>query len=233
MSTFQFKQFNIIQEKSAMKVGTDGVLLGAWSDVANAQNVLDIGAGTGLISLMVAQRNQNSEITAIEIDENAYLECEKNFAASPWSEKLKIINTDLKLFPKEKPFDLIISNPPFFNNTFKAETEERNKARQTESLSFEDLLFCTASLLSKNGKAYFIIPFLEEENFIALAEQQKMYLNKKTRVKGNINTAVKRSLLEFSFKEKKVIESELVIEISRHVYTTDYIALTKDFYLKM
>lgn len=216
-----------------MKVGTDGVLLGAWAAIKDAQNILDIGTGTGLISLMLAQRNSNAIITAIEIDENASLECQLNFKNSHWSDRLNLLNADLKLFQKSDLFDLIVSNPPFFNNTYKAKNEERNQARQTESLSFEDLLFCTASLLLPNGKACFIIPYQAEEKFIALAQKNKLFLNKRTRVKGNINTKIKRSLLEFSFVDKEVTESELSIEISRHVYTKEYIALTKKFYLKM
>ena len=151
MKPFIFKQFKIQQDNTAMKVGTDGVLLGAWADSENATNILDIGTGTGLIALMLAQRNLKANITAIEIDEQASLQASENFNNSPWEIRLSIKNLKLQDFVVEEKFDLIVSNPPFFNNTFQANSSERNIARQTETLSFNELLKNTASLLSENG----------------------------------------------------------------------------------
>lgn len=233
MKAFQFKQFSIIQEKSAMKVGTDGVLLGAWVNTSKAKKVLDIGAGTGLISLMIAQRNKNAHILAIEIDAETSIECNHNFKNSLFKERLFVLQKDFKYYQPTDKFDLIVSNPPFFNNSYNANSEKRNTARQTSLLSFKDLLSKTTTLLSPFGIACFIIPFLEEKKFIDLATTNNLFLNKRTRVRGNISTAIKRSLLEFSFEKKEFIASEIAVEISRHVYTPEYIELTKDFYLKM
>lgn len=233
MKAFQFKQFTIAQDLAAMKVGTDGVLLGAWANVENANTILDIGSGTGLIALMLAQRNQKAKITAIDIALNAYEQSKQNFENSKWKDNLSAVHSALISFKSDEKFDVIVSNPPFFNNTFKAGNQERNTARQTENLSFENLILKTASLLSKNGKACFIIPFSEEDNFVQLARKNNLFLNQKLLIKGNINTEIIRSLLEFSFIEKEVKTSILAIEISRHVYTEEYIKLVKDFYLKM
>jgi tRNA1Val (adenine37-N6)-methyltransferase len=233
MKPFQFKQFKIHQDKTAMKVGTDGVLLGAWADCEEATHILDIGTGTGLISLMLAQKNKSAQITAIEIDKDAARQAMQNVNESSWQERITVIQTSLQDFDSIEKFDLVISNPPFFNNTFKAETDARNKARQTDSLSFDTLLARTASLLAKNGKASFILPFSEKENFIDLAKEQQLFLNKILYVKGNIKTEIKRILVALSFLETPIEEETISIEISRHNYTQEYIELVQDFYFKM
>lgn len=233
MKPFQFKQFKIHQDKTAMKVGTDGVLLGAWANCTNANTILDIGTGTGLISLMLAQRNDLSKIIAIEIDDLAALQAQENITESKWSERIQVIQTSLQNFETTKQFDLIVSNPPFFNNTFKGNNDSRNKARQTGSLSFDSLLEKTASLLSKSGKACFVLPFSEKDNFIDLAKSYQLHLNNILYVKGNENTAIKRILVQFSFTASAIKEDTISIEISRHHYTKEYIELVKDFYLKM
>jgi tRNA1Val (adenine37-N6)-methyltransferase len=233
MKPFQFKQFKIHQDKTAMKVGTDGVLLGAWANCDRATHILDIGTGTGLISLMLAQKNKSAQITAIEIDKDAARQAMQNVNESSWQERITVIQTSLQDFDSIEKFDLVISNPPFFNNTFKAETDARNKARQTDSLSFDTLLARTASLLTESGKASFILPFSEKENFIDLAKEQQLFLNKILYVKGNVNTEIKRILVTFSFKETTIEEETISIEISRHNYTQEYIELVQDFYIKM
>lgn len=232
-NNFHFKQFTIAQDLAAMKVGTDGVLLGAWANVESVHSILDIGSGTGLIALMLAQRNETAEITAIDIEKTAFEQTKQNIENSKWKSRLHAIHLDFNDFVASEKFDLIVSNPPFFNNTFQAENQERNTARQTENLNFETLLSKTASLLSKNGNACFIIPFSEEENFVSIAKKQQLFLNKKLQIKGNINTEIKRSLLSISFQETEIESDILAIEISRHVYTKEYINLVKYFYLKM
>ncbi|MGY5356051.1 tRNA1(Val) (adenine(37)-N6)-methyltransferase [Wenyingzhuangia sp. IMCC45467] len=230
---FQFKKFAISQEKSAMKVGTDGVLLGAWTPVKRAKTILDIGAGTGLIALMLAQRNPIAKITAIEIEENAFTEAKFNFEDSPWADRLTVFNNSLQGFKSNIQYDLIVSNPPYFTDTFKNDNTERALARHVDNLSFQDLLLCTSVLLSEQGICTFIIPFAEESNFIHLAKEQGLFVCKITRVRGRAHLPVKRSLLCFTKELKKTIENELVIEIDRHIYTQDYINLTQPFYLKM
>ena len=230
---FQFKQFSISQEKSAMKVGTDGVLLGAWIPVDKTKNILDIGTGTGLIALMLAQRNSLANIHAIEIEENACMEANLNFKNSPWLERLTVFNDSLQSFKNDVKYDLIVSNPPYFTDTFKNTDSERTLARHVGNLSFQDLLFYTVSLLNDHGTCAFIIPFSEEENFINLAKNQDLCICKITRVKGRVELPFKRSMLCFKKKPSICIETELVVEIDRHVYTSDYITLTQPFYLKM
>ncbi|MGC4040572.1 MAG: methyltransferase [Flavobacterium sp.] len=233
---FTFKQFTIHQDRCAMKVGTDGVLLGAWCPIDhNPFSVLDIGAGTGILSLMVAQRSHADQIDAIEIDENAYEQCVENFEDSPWGDRLFCFHAGLDEFMEEPEdqYDLIISNPPFYSEDYKTENEQRDLARFQDALPFEDLIEAASLLLSENGIFAVIIPFKEEAKFIALAGEFNLHPFKITRVKGTPATETKRSLIAFSFTEKKTEETELIIETARHQYTEDYISLTKEFYLKM
>lgn len=236
---FQFKEFTVHQDKTAMKVGTDGVLLGAWSSVENfPDTILDIGAGTGVIALMLAQRSDALTIDAVEVDENAYEQTVVNFEESDWGDRLYCYNTTFKEFAdelaeEEETYDLIVSNPPFYTDDYKSENEARNKARFTSSLSFEDLITGVSKILSEKGIFSVIIPFKEIENFTSLAKNQGLCLNRICNVKGNSETAIKRSLLEFSFLQLELKKEHLTIETDRHHYTEAYINLTKDFYLKM
>ena len=230
---FRFKQFEIYQDKTAMKVGTDGVLLGAWSNLQSGNKILDIGTGTGLIALMLAQRFPESYITAIELDDDAFHQAIENFTNSKFSNQICGVNSSLQSFSSDQKFDLIVSNPPFFILNDRVDFDARKQARQQETLTFEDLLFHTANLLTTQGTACFIIPYDLEDNFIALAAQHNLYPNEIVHVKGNINSLIKRSLINLSFTEKDKSISELIIEVERHQYTNAYINLTKDFYLKM
>lgn len=233
---FQFKQFSIQQDKCAMKVGTDGVLLGAWAPLDHAPySILDIGAGTGLIALMLAQRSHAEQIDGIEIDDDAYEQAVDNFESSPWGDRLFCYHAGLDEFmdEPEDEYDLIVANPPFYTDGYFSDNEQRNKARFTESLPFEDLAEASGLLLSENGVLAVIIPFKEEEKFIALAQEEELYPFKITRVKGTPTTEIKRSLIAFSRHKKDAAINELTIEIERHNYTDAYIELTKDFYLKM
>lgn len=233
---FQFKQFSVLQDKTAMKVGTDGVLLGAWAPINhNPFSVLDIGAGTGIIALMLAQRTNAEQIDALEIDEDAYEEAVENFENSPWGDRLFCFHAGLDEFIEEPEdeYDLIVSNPPFYAEDYKSENEQRDLARFQDAMPFEELVEAADLLLSENGILAIILPFKEEEKFIALAKESELYPVKITRVKGTPTAVVKRSLLAFSRNETPQPEvDELTIEIDRHVYTPQYIDLTKDFYLK-
>ncbi len=236
---FQFKQFTINQDKTAMKIGTDGVILGAWCTVDNyPDTVLDIGSGTGVISLMIAQRSDVMTIDAVEVDENAYEQTVENFENSDWGDRLYCYNATFQEFAKEickeeESYDLIVTNPPFYNDDFETENEARNKARFTSSLSFNELIIGVAKILSKNGIFATIIPFKEEEVFMNLAKENNLFLNRVCRVQGNETSEIKRSLLEFSFQKKEIKVTNLVIETERHQYTKEYVDLVKDFYLKM
>ena len=237
MATFNFKQFTIQQDRCAMKIGTDGVLLGAWCPIDNNPfSVLDIGAATGILSLMLAQRSNAEQIDALEIDEDAYEQCVENFEASPWSDRLFCFHAGLDEFvdEPEDEYDIIISNPPFYSEDFKTDNSQRDLARFQDALPFEDLVEAADLLLSENGIFAVIIPFKEEERFIDLCAEVELFPIKVTRVKGSHNTPIVRSLLAFKRYELSVLTvDELVIEINRHEYTDDYINLTKDFYLKM
>tara|TARA_R110002073_G_scaffold313380_2_gene485271 strand:+ start:40742 stop:41410 length:669 start_codon:yes stop_codon:yes gene_type:complete len=222
-----------------MKVGTDGVLLGAWCSVDDyPDSILDIGSGTGLIGLMLAQRCDAMTIDAVEVDEQAYEQTVENFEQSDWGDRLFCYHSSFQDFAEEmkeeeEQYDLIISNPPFYTDEFETDDAARNKARFTSSLSFKELIEGATNLLSSAGRLAIVIPFKEEQTVISLASESKLVLNRVCRVKGTATSEVKRSLLEFSFKEKELIEEELIIEISRHNYTEDYKELTRDFYLRM
>lgn len=236
---FKFKEFIVEQDKVAMKVGTDAVLLGAWCSVDKYPNtILDIGAGSGVIALMIAQRSDAMTIDAVEVDEKAYEQAVENFEKSDWGDRLYCYNATFQEFAneiaaEEESYDLIVSNPPFYTDNFESEDVSRNKARFTSSLSFEELLVGVSKILSENGIFSTIIPFKEEMNFINIAKEHHLFLNKVCRVQGNKKSEVKRSLLAFSFQETELEETHLIIELARHQYTEDYIQLTKDFYLKM
>ncbi|MCF6168855.1 methyltransferase [Lutibacter sp.] len=233
---FQFKQFTIQQDKTAMKVGTDGVLLGAWVKIeTEVCSILDVGSGTGLIALMLAQRSNAEVIDAVELNADAYVQTVENFEASDWGDRLFCYHASLQEFAAEieDKYDLIISNPPFYTSTFKKLSKERAMARHTESLAYTELLLGVSKLVSKKGSCAFIIPYVEESSFIKIARENKLFLHRITRVKGTENSVIKRSLLQFSFFEKPIEKDELIIEIKRHEYTLKYVEFVKDFYLKM
>jgi len=234
--SFQFKQFTVNQDRCAMKIGTDSVLLGAWANLDhNPFSVLDIGAGTGVLSLMIAQRSNAELIDALEIDSDAYEQCVENFEQSPWGDRLFCYHASLDEFTNEidDQYDLIISNPPFYSEDSKTNIPERDLARFQDAMPFQHLLQCASKLLSENGLFSVIIPYKEEQNFIQLASDFSLFPNRILHVKGTENTPVKRSLIQFSFIEEAVTSSNLIIETERHNYTKEYIDLTKDFYLKM
>lgn len=230
---FRFKQFEIFQDNTAMKVGTDGVLLGAWSTLYLGNRILDIGAGTGLISLMLAQRFPLAVIDAIELDEDAYHQAEENILNSKFKERINTHHLALQDYESDNKYDLIVSNPPFFIVNDRIDFDSRKQARQQETLTFDELLDKTSQLLNTQGKAAFIIPFDLEANFIEIGEKYNLFPSKILNIKGNQNVAFKRSIIELSFEKSEILKDELIIEIDRHQYTDEYINLTKDFYLKM
>ena len=222
-----------------MKIGTDGVLLGAWCSLKEStKKILDVGSGTGVISLMLAQRFNNATIDSVELENNAHKQSVENFERSVWADRLFCFHSTFQDFAKERKedgetYDLIISNPPFYTDNVKNNNRARNKARSTSFLSFVELISGVSKILSNQGEFTTIIPFKEEVKFIEISKQNKLFLNKICRVKGNNNSDIKRSLLTFSFYKKKLDENNLIIETSRHLYTDEYINLTKNFYIKM
>ncbi|WP_106790682.1 tRNA1(Val) (adenine(37)-N6)-methyltransferase [Aquimarina sp. Aq78] len=233
---FIFKDFTIHQDRCAMKVGTDGVLLGAWVPISNAiTSILDIGAGTGVIALMTAQRSQAEVIDAIEIDADAYEQAVENFEASSWGDRLFCYHASFQEFVAEidDQYDLIISNPPFYAEDYKTSDTKRDMARFEDALPFEHLLVGGSRLLSDKGRFAMIIPYKEESRIIDIAAQVALFPQKITRVKGTPASEIKRSLLLFGRDQMDFEVDELIIETQRHQYTDAYIKLTKAFYLKM
>ena len=229
---FVFKEFSVNQDRCAMKIGTDAVLLGAWTSLQNnPSSILDIGAGTGVL----AQRSKAELIDAIEIDDNAYEQCVENFENAPWSDRLFCYHASLDEFADEieAPYDLIISNPPFYSEDYKTSSNQRDMARFSDALPFDQLLQNVSKLLSENGSFSVIIPFKEEQTFVVLASNFNLFPSRICHVKGHENSEIKRSLLDFSFRENNIITEQLTIETNRHQYTQAYINLTQDFYLKM
>lgn len=234
---FNFKQFSVNQDQCAMKIGTDAVLLGAWCPVDNyPTTILDIGTGTGVLALMLAQRTTAEQIDAIEIEEAAFEQAANNFENSPWSNRLYCYHAGLDelMDEPEDEYDLIICNPPFYTDDYKSGNESRDTARFEDAMPFEQLVEAADLLLSENGIFAVIIPYKEEPDFIKLCADVELFPIKITRIKGTPTTEIKRSLLAFKRFELPVLSSNLlIIETERHLYTDDYIELTKDFYLKM
>jgi tRNA1Val (adenine37-N6)-methyltransferase len=230
---FNFKEFTVFQEKSAFKVGTDGVLLGAAADVTGKENILDIGTGTGLISLMIAQRCE-AQISAIESDNESFCEALENVKKSKWSSRIVVQYTDLQnYFPEEKKFDLIISNPPFFNDSLKNPDPRKSAARHNITLATSDLLHGVSRLLDTNGIFQVIMPYAEGNLLIAEAVQYGLFCTGILKIKPLPTSEIRRLILTFSGERKKVTEKFLTIERgARHEFTEEYKSLTKDFYLK-
>ena len=233
-SWFQFKQFKVEQGKTAMKVGTDGVLLGAWTSVGDAASILDVGTGTGLIALMLAQRTTSAHITAIDIDGKAVEQATDNATQSPWSSRIEVAAADFNHFRvgESSLFDLIVSNPPYFKQSLKPPTKSRSLARHDHMLSHDDLIEHSIRLLKNNGRLCVILPYVEGSVFIALAAAKGLFCTRKTNVYATPNAEVKRLLLEFSKVQAKMMEDNLVIEEGgRHAYSKEYLELTRAFYL--
>lgn len=230
---FKFKKFVIYQDKCAMKVGTDGVLLGAWVDSENVKSILDIGTGTGLIALMLAQRS-NAIIEAIEIDESASIQAKENIAKSDWKESIQVLNIPFQKFYKStnKTYDVIVSNPPYFQNSLFAPDKKRTDARHNSNLELEELLDGSIKLLNEEGKFSLILPYIEGTMFILKASEKGLFCTRQTKVLPRPGREPKRLLLEFMKTKKPLIEQEIIIELNkRHEYSEAYKNLTKDFYL--
>ena len=229
---FSFKKFTVYHDKCAMKVGTDGVLLGAWTNVNTSQKILDIGTGSGLVALMLAQRCEAS-ITAIDIDSEAVEQTKINIEASNWKDRMEVFHTDLCNFSPQYQFDTIVSNPPYFVDSLKCDDIQRNTARHNDTLTSEQLFENVSRMLCHEGEFSLILPFEQTDSAISIAEKYGLYPTRHTRVITRPGLPPKRSLLAFKKHSEEYVSQDLVIELERHVYSAEYIALTKEFYLKM
>lgn len=232
-SSFQFKEFTVLQDKCAMKVGTDGVLLGAWAPMNNVKCVLDVGTGTGLIALQLAQRNKQARIIALEIDFAAVTQATENVFRSPWADRIKVICHDFQTYNPENKFDLIVSNPPYFVDAMKCPDKQRCMARHASGLNYISLFRKAARLLTEGGMISIIIPSEAEKMVMDAAWDSRLFPLRRMLVFTKPGKPCRRILLAFSFQEKECVQESLCIETEYNEYTTEYIALTKDFYLKM
>ncbi len=226
---FSFKEFTIKQERCAMKVGTDGVLLGAWARVdGEERNILDIGSGTGLISIMMAQRSC-ANITGVEIDTDSYSESLDNVGATAWSDRINIVHSDIQSFKTETRFDIIVSNPPFFRESLKSSNISRTTARHTDSLSFEELIKAAKRLLSPEGHFNIVLP-IEQSRSFDIESCGVLYLARRCAVITEQGKQPKRYLSEYRLTPStQIIREELVIR-NQGVYSDSYRALTAQFY---
>lgn len=232
-SYFKFKQFTIHQDKTAMRVGTDGVMLGAWADVSNAKTVLDIGTGTGVIALMIAQRS-DALVDAVEIDELSALQAAANAQQSPWPERVTVVNTSFQAFARgcTNRYDVIVSNPPYFLQSLKSPDAAKNLTRHTDWLPYNELLHGVSRILSPKGRFCGVFPYTEGNIFIAQAAGFGLYCNKKLNVQPKPDRSTLRILVELSpQRQKPIVETTLSIHNSSGDFSPEYKALTRDFYL--
>ena len=227
---FAFKQFTIHQDKTAMKVTTDACILGAYTPVKGVIKILDIGTGTGLLSLMLAQKSE-SKIDAVEIDENAYNQAVKNINESIFNDKIRVYNKSIQDFITSNVYDLIISNPPFFQNYLKSETTSRNNSLHTDTLSFEDLLDSVLRLLSHNGVFIVLLPAYQSSIFEQLAITKELYPQKKLTIRHREGSKILRIITTFGIIKKEIINEELIIKNPNESYSPDFQALLEEYYL--
>ncbi len=230
---FHFKQFSINQDKCAMKVGTDGVLLGAWVETASVRSFLDVGTGTGLIALMLAQRS-NAVIDAIEIDTSACIQARENVQASPWADRIKVYHSSFKeyMYHASVRYDYIVSNPPYFERSLHALDSSRSVARHDRKFNMEEFIIGSFNLLSGRGRLSMIVPYTSGTHIVETAAEIGLFLNRSMKIRPVPGKTYKRIMMEFSRQQESVSEEELIIEAGkRHNYSPEYRALTREFYL--
>jgi tRNA1Val (adenine37-N6)-methyltransferase len=230
-SVFRFQQFAIHHDQCAFKVGTDSVLLGSWVAVGNTKKVLDIGTGSGLLSLMIAQRNATAHILAVEPHAASATQATLNFENSKWSNRLELVQQPIQAFREHEHFDLIISNPPYFNNSFKSTDSDKNTARHTDGLPFETLAGIVAAKVAREGRVAIILPKEEAQVFLGFSEKNLLHLIRCCEVSGGPKSNKKRWMMELSLKESPLQKSELSIRNEEGKYSHDYVELTKHFHL--
>ena len=246
--SFTFKHFEVRQERCAMKVGTDGVLLGAWARVGHCRRILDMGTGTGLVALMAAQRS-HADIVAIDLDSNAVAQAAENVAASPWAGRIQVLEADAREISNSQSthpesrcplaiissllFDAILCNPPFFENSLKCPDSARTMARHTDTLSFDELACNASRLLSSEGELSVIIPYDRSQDMTISAACNGLFATRQTVIVPVEGGKPKRILMAFTREGAPHSIETLCIQDSKHQYTPEYVSLVEDFYLKM
>jgi len=230
-SWFQFQQFRINQDRCAMKISTDAVLLGALAEAKNPSSILDIGTGTGVIALMLAQKFPNAELVGVELDMEAAIQAAENFSESKFASRLTCHQTRIQDFTFHEKFDLIVSNPPYFSDHLKSNTSARNQALHTDTLSFEDLLAEVIRFLGANGKFWLILPPYEAALFTDLAKEKGLFANRIFSLKDKPEKRIQRHLIEFSFEDKALINTDILIKNQDGSLNTSYSKLVSGFLL--
>ncbi|NOS57444.1 MAG: methyltransferase [Cyclobacteriaceae bacterium] len=231
---FQFKQFSIEDDRCAMKVGTDAVLLGAWVDVSKAKKILDVGTGCGIIALMLAQRTERDVwIEGIEIEEQDAIQAAENSSLSPWKNRIKVTHQSLQEFKDIESFDLIVSNPPYFINSQLPPSTDRANARHTQTLSYQELIDHSIRLLNKDGRLAVVLPYAEGKNFVNLASLSGLICIRQLAFYSREGKPQERWLFEFSLIHARLKNEKLVLHGAGESWSPDYQSLTKAFYLKL
>lgn len=233
MAGFDFKQFKIQQNNTAMKVSTDGIILGAWASLTGVERILDIGTGTGLLALMCKQRCEQAKVQAVEIEQSACIDARANFSNSPWCNDIHLFEGAIQDFEANAEFDLVITNPPYFNDSLKAQSSSRNLARHTDSLSFEALILAYKRLSHAKSRLAIILPNQESELFKQIAQQQGLFLKRICEVRTKRSKPVSRQLMEFANEVQNTVEHESLCIHDNGVYSNQFVQLCKAFYLKM
>lgn len=235
-NTFYFKQFQVRQDRCAMKVGTDGVLLGAWANVEGCKNVLDIGTGGGVIALMLAQRSPVAQVHAVEVEQAAFEQASENAAASPWPDRVQVIHQPIQEYAKSAPqrYDLLVSNPPFFSGGVLSHNQDRNSVRHTVKLPHGELLLAVQRLIAPKGRFCVILPYIEGLRFRELAASYHLYCVDMLQVRSKPAKPVERLLMQFEGEERETQTGDLILQgEGTSGWTGEYRALTADFYLNM
>jgi tRNA1Val (adenine37-N6)-methyltransferase len=230
-SWFQFQKFRVNQDRCAMKISTDAILLGSLVKSANSSKILDIGTGTGVIALMLAQRFPDADVTAIEIDEDAAMQAEENFRESPFFERMTLHQGPVQDFRKEEKFDLIVSNPPFFPDHLKSTDSKRNRALHTDELSFGELIENAVRLLSEEGAFWVILPPRQMRDLEDLAKQSGLFFFEKVQVRDNLQKPIYREIAGFSMSHTTMTEVQLTLKDEQLTYTSAYRSLLSGFLL--
>ena len=232
MSSFRFKQFTIHQEKAQMKVGTDSIILGSALNIKSKyKRILDVGTGTGLLSLMIAQRSSNPNITAVEIDSNVYRQAKINIDKCKWRNKINLINADAKQLDLDNKYDLIICNPPYFSKSKQSIIRSKNTARHQIELTFKDLLNIWDKIGNDDSDLACITPIIESKKLCKMIKNRGNYLAYCLEVRSKPNSSPKRAVMLFSKKKIETVKSEICIHDNEGSYSKAYINMTKDFYL--
>jgi tRNA1Val (adenine37-N6)-methyltransferase len=230
---FHFKQFSVRHDRCVMKVGTDAVLLGAWVDVSDAEDILDIGTGSGVIALILAQRTANStRLESVEIEKNSAEQASANVCNSPWSSRIGVHQVAVQDYFPAKRFDLIVTNPPYFVKSLPPPDQGRLHVRHTTSLSYDELLSAVVRLLASRGRFNVILPYQEAKVFTKLASQYQLFCNRRYHFRTRKEKPMERTLLEFSIGTQSLDEGEILLYDHDLEWSQSYRSLISDFYIK-